>query len=143
MKTVIELPDAYLLPLLFVIAAVFLVVPWVFARFRGWAARRDPLAQDAVQTATAKQMPKSSVWAALGAAALAFPCLLVVAGLCAWPMVGSLPGMPWGLTDEGVFNLCALVLLVPVSLITGMLYRYVRWGSGRAATDIENTNASR
>ena len=143
MKKVIELPDEYLLLLLFVIAAVFLAVPWVLARFRGWAARRDPLAQDAVQTATAKQMPKSSVWAALGAAALSFPCLLVLAGLCPWPMVGSLPGMPWGLTDEGVFNLCALVRVVPVSLITGMLYRHVRWGSGRAATDIENTSASR
>ena len=143
MKKVIELPDEYLLPLLFVIAVVFLAVPWAVARFRERSARRSPLAEDAVQTATGKRMPKSSVWAALGAAALAFPCLLVVAGLCAWPMVGSLPGMPWGLTDEGVFNLCALVLVVPVSLITGVLYRHVRWGSGRAATDIEKTNASR
>ena len=126
-----------------IIAVVFLAVPLVVARFRRWVARRDPLAQDAVQTATGKPRPKSSVWAALGRAALAFPCLLVVAGLCVWPTVGILLGMPWGLTDEGVFNLCALVLVVPVSLITGMFYRHVRWGSGRAATDIEKINASR
>ena len=142
MKKVVELPDEYLLPLLLVTAVVFLAIPWAVARFRGWSARRGPLAEDAVQTAIGKRMPKSSVWAALGAAVLAFPCLLVVAGLCAWPMVGSLPGMPWGLTDEGVFNLCALVLVVPVSLITGMIYMYVRWGSARTATDIEDTNAS-
>lgn len=127
-KEVVQLPDAYLLPLLFVIAAVFLAVPWAVARFCGRSARREPLAENAVQTATGKRMPKSSLWTALGAAALAFPCLLVIAGLCAWPMVGSLPGMPWGLTDEGVFNLAALVLVPPVSIVTGMLYRYLRWG---------------
>jgi len=115
-KRVVELPDEYLLLLLLVMAVVGFAIPWLVACVHGhFSCHVHP------------KKKRHSLWLALPAALFAFVVILFVTGLCLWPVVGHLPGMPWGLTDEGVFNLCLLILILPVSILSGLIYRVVRW----------------
>lgn len=112
-KKILE-SDTWLLSLLPLIAVVGIALTSAVARYRRLRS-----------SAHAKK--RHSIIVCLFVTVLAFPLLLIIAGLCLWPLVGSLPGMPWGLTDEGVCNGCALVLAIPVSLLCGKIYCLLRW----------------
>jgi len=111
--------DEYVQPLFLVVAVIGFMLPWLLVRLRERLTNRRQIWRK-----------KRSVWLPLVVAGLAFPIVLLVVGIAVWPVVHTLPGFPWGLTDEGVFNLCALILVMPVSVLSGVIYRSMRWEKG-------------
>ncbi len=112
-KNILE-SDTWIFPLLLLIASIGITLTSGVARWR----RSRSLAH---------WKKGHSVIVCLLVTVTAFPLMLFITGLCLWPFVGSLPGMPWGLTDEGVFNVCAIVSAMPVSLLCGWIYIRLRW----------------
>jgi len=108
--------DEYFLPLFLVVVVIGFMLTWLLARLRERLTHRRQIWKK-----------KRSVWLPLVVAGLAFPIVLGLIALGIWQDVHTLPGFPWGLTDEGVANLCALILVLPVSILSGAIYRGMRW----------------
>jgi hypothetical protein len=102
-------------------STVCLLLPWAVVRLRD---RRRP------STKPVRRI-KSSVWAALIAAAVAFPFICVLLGMIAWSAAAGVPKpggrFPGDLTDEQVFNTAVGVVVPLTCLLSALIYRLVRW----------------
>jgi len=105
------------------------LLPWAVVRLRD---RKRPPAKPVRRI-------KSSVWAALIAAIVAFPFIALLLGMIAWSVAAGIPKpggrFPGDLTDEQVFSTCAGVVVPLTCLLSALIYRLVRWERIEDASD--------
>lgn len=102
-------------------SALGLLLPWAVVRLREhWHPPVRPV-----------RRIKSSIWAALIAAIVAFPFIALFLGMIAWSVAAGIPKpgrrFPGGLTDEEVFGTCAGVVIPLTCLLSALIYRVIRW----------------
>ena len=112
-----------LLPLL------LLFFPWALARVRG-IGKLNPLKR------------RLSVWAALPMALLVFIALGFFGTMLAWSNAGAMSDFcPPGMREPRYQSFLVLMVNIPVSLLTGMAYRSMRWEGAAASLGSDGGHA--
>jgi len=106
----------------------FLFLPWAVARWRERDRTLEPVKPQG-------RRPGAFRVAMLGAV-LVFLVLLVLVGMLVWSMSGKLSALTWPSWLPKEKGLGFIVLTV-VSLLTGMMYRTLRWETVDAQIDVE------
>jgi hypothetical protein len=99
---------------------LLLFLPWALARVRGNGKLSPPK----------RRLP---VWAALPMALLVFIALGVSGTMLVWSSAGAMSQFcPPGMREPRYQSFLVLIVNIPVSVLTGMAYRAMRWERGDA-----------
>ena len=112
-----SLPDAYGLCVFLAATVMFLILPALISRVRGWSR---------VQQAAPKREPRSTILEAVISSASLFLVLFIVLGTILWRVM-SFTRWPADATSQDRMRIAAVLIVTVVSFCTGLGYRIFRW----------------
>ncbi len=100
-------------------ALVFLFLPWGVGH---WQDRRR-----ASRPVKMRRVRRSPVWVGLMGAVFVFVSCAFIGTMVAWSSTGTLAGYAPPMSDPRLQGFDVLLVLTPVSLVTALVYRAIRW----------------